>query len=274
VRQQVGLEERVAQLQNMFAVSCSPDDLFDYFHPETISVLTALLSHKNGSIRDLSCAILGNLLCWETYHNNSLPTIAPRAQVKARNALRSIVGLLTSPSASVNLAASGAQANKMYERINSIRSISSKRGARALVNAFCECPVPEEYEQQKEILPVAQQYQYFFFHKSGTLKETIVADFYVDDNGHVSGGGDDSLGTFRISGKAVQDMDGQVYLYKHHLLDNTRPYLNVVAYWSNGKRTPEHPCFGAGFYGIWENYSADPHYELSKGGVFRAVPFD
>ena len=274
LQQLVTPTERIAQLQNMFKSSCSHVDTFEYFHKDTISVLNGFLSHQNGSIRDLSCAIIGNLLCWEVWHGE-LPTISPRAQAKAANATRRICLLLTSPSASVNLAQSK-HSNMSHDRTSSIRGISTKRGARALCNLVSEYPIPEEEEATREILPAAgNQYMFQFFHKSGAFKETYVADFYVDDSGHVSGAGEDDTGEMAIRGEAVQDIDGQVYLYKQFSAGNSRPYLNVVAYWANGVDVGEAQLtqrYGAGFYGVWEHWNAEPHFELKKGGVFRAVP--
>ena len=266
--------ERIFQLNNMFTASCSSTDDFSYFHEDTISVLVGFLTHQNGAIRDLSCGIIGNLLCWEQYQEGLNP-IRPVEQAKAQNAVRKFCSLLTSPSASVNLAQSKTELT--YEREHSIRSISARRGARALVNIFSDYPVPEESTPCKDILPAAGlQYMFCFYHKSGASKESYLADFYVDEEGGVLGSTDDAMnGPTRMRGKAVQDIDGQVYLFKNYpqAPDSNSPYLNVVAYWSNGVAVPGQGVqYGRGFYGIWENFTSEPHFELKKGGIFRAIP--
>jgi len=288
----VNKSERLEQLKNMFEVSClalaKDTSSFEFLnHPDTCSILVALLTNENASIRDLSCGILANLICFykmQKYRNNMTNTntdtstipdtkaIDIQGQFIAANGPRKVLSLLISPSASVILAYSHGANN--HERNNSIRSICSKRGARSLVNIFSDdSPVPENFHPEKEILPGhTLSYLFTFWHKSGTLKENYVAEFHVGEDGVIEGGGVDSVGVMEYTGKVVQDIDGQCFLFKTNTLGNNRPYLNCVGYWNNGVTNEVGELYGQGFFGIWENYTAEPQFELKKGGVWRGVP--
>ena len=48
-------------------------------------------------------------------------------------------------------------------------------------------------------------------------------------------------------------------------------HVSHVAFWSGGGSGSSSD---AGFWGIWELVTGEPHFELQGGGVFRLVPIE
>jgi hypothetical protein len=142
------------------------------------TVLVSLLSNEEGAIRSYACCLLANLLCWEArrdrdsrggggggFHQrreawlNSFVCLFSRSlqvhasstkgkrrdthlhrQVTACNGHKQLAGLLTSPSASVNLAPGcGAKSSgglKGMRMTASVQGVSTKQASRALICLF------------------------------------------------------------------------------------------------------------------------------------------
>ncbi len=139
--------------------------LFDDFNNRLIeegvvTVLVSLLANEEGTVQNYACAVLGNLLCWESVaklktdvlrsHSSDADCevrrykIALIDQITTCNGHRQLALLLTSPSASVNLAV-----GKHYNHYNpptlpdsgrastsNIQGVCNKQASRALIGLF------------------------------------------------------------------------------------------------------------------------------------------
>lgn len=125
--------------------------LFDDFNLEivqngVVTVLVSLLSNEESALQNYSCMILANLLLWESMVkqqplNVKLKEGNVSEQVSACNGKRHLSILLTSPSASVNLAtpkvnSSAAQKLTKAKTTSSIQGVCNKQASRALVCLF------------------------------------------------------------------------------------------------------------------------------------------
>lgn len=146
-----------------------------------ITVLTSLLSNEEGAIQNYACGILANLFCWESraelgekiksvglakkrdspihekdsseYPWNILVDLEDNtnivsltSQLEACNGHKLLISLLTSPSASINLAGNTARSSgglKELRMTASVQGMSTKQASRALISMyFPSMPVP------------------------------------------------------------------------------------------------------------------------------------
>jgi len=175
----------LSSLQTMCSLtSYELDPIHDRLSSEgVVTVLMSLLTNESGMLQQLSCEILANLLCWEARLVLNCERIAANQrasigavssspatrinqhmlmsivdQLQACDGRRQLLSLLTSPSASVNLAQSRSRAQPVpgpgdvkrngsrgqviiARTTSSVQGMACKSASRALVNLFCasEC---------------------------------------------------------------------------------------------------------------------------------------
>lgn len=150
-----------------------------------------------------------------------------------------------------------------------------------------------------------------YYHRSGFLKDIHEIWINFSNGGmSLQGRGVDDFGPFIMKGEAeVGFGDLTWYLDKYHLQANSleldaeslsiwlqnkdRIWLSDDEFWAIGKKSVTNvgytstqiplmkkidtPCSTGilereeGLWGVWENASIGSHYELQKGGVFRAI---
>ena len=135
----------------------------------SVSVFISLLSNESANIQNLSCGIIANLLVWESKFSlfslnyslikpfkTSISYKLISEQITNSNGNKLLLQLLTSPTASVNIAtvihsidnnymkkASPKNENRMT---SSIQGVSNKEACRALINLFDPLkPIPANY---------------------------------------------------------------------------------------------------------------------------------
>ena len=110
-------------LLEMSALTCNPLDpiAMQLVRRGAVAVLISLLANEAGMVVELACATLANLLHWEAL-NPHLPTSPTlHEQMEACGGRKKLLSLLTSPSASVNLAGrqqGSVQVSQPYNEIN------------------------------------------------------------------------------------------------------------------------------------------------------------
>lgn len=122
----------------------------------------------------------------------------------------------------------------------------------------------------------------FYWYSSGTEKDESPVELCLGADGCVEGRGADHLGQFVLLGQASAARRGQTLQYAFHKTYVDRGpsvppggHVAHVAFWA-GPGTEDgrdgDPCSDAGFWGVWELVTGEPHFELQGGGVFRLVP--
>jgi hypothetical protein len=108
------------RLEDTFRITSNENEqihqkLFDL---DAITVFISLLSNESGMLQELCCGIIGNLLVWESRKNRKIKkkdissnTKNLNNQLMMCNGVKLLLNLLTSPSASINLASSASQSN-------------------------------------------------------------------------------------------------------------------------------------------------------------------
>lgn len=239
-----------------------------------VSVLVSLLSNEAGAFQSYSCGILANLLCWEArkpwirFHESQKHSIASDSdrhdnryfhqhqtthflqartksiyqQVHACNGTRMLVSLLTSPTASINLAGGtpvvtgGFREGRMT---SSVQGVSTKQACRALANLLdplMSLPAPalhatgiyntadltidaseasDDHINRPANLHTpfmasfilheeeARQWRFTYYHKSGALKDRFNAYLKFSVDGYLRGRGVDLIGIFYVTGKVI-----------------------------------------------------------------------
>lgn len=129
-----------------------------------VTVLVSLLANEAGHVQELACGILANLLVWEARHrwdsgqssDQNKYTVAK--QLMACDGRNKLYALLTSPSASVNLAGPGERlvtmtgATELRTR-SSVQGMACRTASRALICLFHKSdPIPSPH-RVIELLP-------------------------------------------------------------------------------------------------------------------------
>lgn len=192
-------------------------------------------------------------------HGNGLVRLCD--QIQACNGVKQLAGLLTSPSASINLAGGQARSSGGFRELRmiaSVQGISTKHASRSLINLFYPrmCvpappfqsqagprpPPPRSSPPLGEGLPqivnknlVATPsigglflsgerptpWQFTYFYKSGSFKDQFTAYLKFLPDGYCKGRGVDQFGPFLFSGKVDPDITGWAW-YFH------KSYLRMV----------------------------------------------
>ena len=120
----------------------------------------------------------------------------------------------------------------------------------------------------------------FYWYSSGTEKDESPVELSLTSDGRIEGRGYDNLGQFVIVGKTSAVRLGALqYSFHKTFIDRgssvpTEGHVSHVAFWA-GDGTEDGggaSCSDAGFWGVWELVTGEPHFELQGGGVFRFVP--
>jgi hypothetical protein len=161
------------------------------------TVMVSLLANEEAALQNYACAVLANLLLWESLQGRKVVrfqrlagaaglaegedtavALLERAARQLRsykfplneqlvtcNGLRALCGLLTSPSASINLAGGGRKEQhvaadgsvvRSWKSTASIQGVCTKHASRALVNAFFPaCPVASRMPSLQDFLAPA-----------------------------------------------------------------------------------------------------------------------
>ena len=127
---------------------------------------------------------------------------------------RVLMGLLTSPSATVNLASGGS---------SSVQGTSNKAASRALANLFCpSMPILKEQVVGEDEYPVSSQllqewprvraWRFAHYSKAGSLKDTYLCYLCVSPDLYIQGRGSDDVGFFHLSGQSQKTIEGWTWL--------------------------------------------------------------
>lgn len=241
-----------------------------------IAVLVSLLANEEAAVQNYSCCILANLLHWD---HHTQPRLGIAQQLRACSGQRPILELLTSPSACINLSTSCLSApTATARRTASVQGVCNKSASRALVSLF----FPAATVGGEAAISVAsnlflpleadQAFEVCYFHKSGGLKDSCRTLLCSLGDQRVGGAGMDAIGRFAISGRLERDIAGGLLIFhKTYLRDgeaeprSVGAHVSHIAYWQGDGRRD-------GLWGVWETNVGEPHFELKRGGVFRAVP--
>lgn len=266
-----------------------------------VSVLVSLLSNEAGALQSYSCGILANLLCWEsrkriityrdlmsqikTYskYNNwddfhtfiislNKSDISHKSITKqiesCCNVPRLLLTLLSSPTASINLAGSTARITGGFRESRmtaSVQGVATRQACRALANLFHpSAPIPAPAPDRVSSVHTApfmshlflhedfpRPWKFSYFHKSGALKDRFNAYLKFSPDGHMRGRGVDNIGIFYIVGKVDIDISGYVwYFHKTYVsqveIENggfdVKSWIELAAdeYDTSGLRTKSH----------------------------------
>ena len=290
-----------------------------------VSVLFQFLapSSETGSVKAQACQVLGNLVCWQI---RMFPATfkAFKRQVESVNGVKLLFSLLTSPSASVNLAKHTSRVESggtvVLRTTSNVTGISTKEAARALTNLFCPSHALSFDNSgimlSDRFLSIDRPslWQFRYYHKSGTLKDKSLAHLWLTADGFVFGRGVDGVGCFVLSGRAEAEVNGFSWLFSKSYINQSMDSVDVwlteineetgqsdvinnrnrshiihtgfftendawvlpddVYFYVDEESVDDylegHDSRTSGFFGVWERSSQGSHFELEKGGVFRA----
>jgi hypothetical protein len=184
-----------------------------------IAVLISLLANEEATIQNYSCHILANLLLWNALHSRVAQQTTPSIlqQIDVCDGRRKLVKLLTSPSATVNLAVPKTTLHSFTKVTSNVQGVCNKQASRALILSFFpEYPVNSSTSFQRAIrydwstsLNLTE-WQFTYFHKSGAFKDQTIVQFEVVPSGSCIGKGIDVIGAFLLYGSMENDIVGQV----------------------------------------------------------------
>ena len=296
-----------------------------------ITVLISLLANESEAMQQLSCSVLANMFAAEALR------VVPGGQTGAEHtwmqaveeygrATRSmgrelahqmrmceghrvLMGLLTSPSATVNLASGGS---------SSVQGTSNKAASRALANLFCpSMPILKEQVVGEDEYPVSSQllqewprvraWRFAHYSKAGSLKDTYLCYLCVSPDLYIQGRGSDDVGFFHLSGQSQKTIEGWTWLLHktyvnkeifqtnddnmEHVADQiqswllqdgtstvnaseqasakARAHVSMTCYWRGADQ--DHHC--EGMYGVSEVCGNEGKFYLDtlKGSIVRAV---
>jgi len=297
-----------------------------YLEEGLITVLFQLLSpssSETGSIKSMACSIIANLIFWQI-------AMCPKnfkslnRQIESGNGARLLFALLTSPSASVNLAKHTSRMENgsvVLRTTSNVTGVSTRESSRALVNLYCPSHAIG-YDSNVDTMisdlfvsvdrPTLWQFRYY--HKSGSLKDKFMCFMWITCDGFLFGRGVDGIGTFFLYGRCEPEVSSFSWIFsKSYINSNTESIDTWIADVNprtvqgdhHNNRHKSHVCHtgfftanddyvpddlylyeddddyledsrtrNSGFFGVWERSSSGSHFELDKGGVFRASPMN
>jgi hypothetical protein len=119
----------------------------------------------------------------------------------------------------------------------------------------------------------------FYWYSSGTEKDESPLELCLGADGRLEGCGVDRLGRFVVVGRASAVRLGALQYSFHKTYVDRGPsvpadgHVSHVAFWAgDGTQDGGASASDAGFWGVWELVTGEPHFELQGGGVFRFVP--
>ena len=288
-----------------------------------VSVFVSLLANEAQQLQYLSCYCLANLLCWDGHR--CAPGLGAtgtgiKRQMELCEGSKILLGLLTSPSASINLAGNlrgGASTAP-------IEGMCNREGARALVNFCCPfemrvppaagrargqgCPSSSRlmHELVLQQWPRLRAWKFWYFTRSGALKDEFTCYLTFSPDGRVLGRGCDSVGFFLLEGSSEIDIQGGLFkLRKQYLSESAldeltsalsalsseqsksrgggdevaaaetlaamtvqRAHVMHTAYYCDGlaSEQTERESPTLGLYGVWEGASSEGSHFLLQKG--------
>ena len=329
----------LAAMQTIVRISSFPcsEALLALVRESAGTVFVSLLSNEAQQLKHLACSCLANLLYWDDTNLGSgggggLARSASESitrQLELCEASKVLYSLLSSPSATINLAGTLLSGGPST---SPVQGMCNREGSRALVNLFCpslrvpppiETIIPHdaaESASSSDILkkterslasasmsemilsefPVLRAWRFYYYTRSGALKDEFTTYLTFSVDGHCRGRGCDSIGFFVLDGQREVDIQGPCWkLCKQYLsqsaleelsaqvgfdeapasLSVSRAHVVHTAYFTPGllrehgvdQVSIEWAAQTMGLYGIWENATTGSHYLLEKGGVFRGV---
>ena len=228
-------------MEAMAELTAYPGDMHTTLVQQSaVSVFVSLLANEAQQLQYLSCTCLANLLCWDGHRcapglGVTVAGSGIKKQMELCEGSKILLALLTSPSASINLAGNlrgGASTAP-------IEGMCNREGARALVNFFCpfEMRVPPAVAARGQGCPssarlmhelVLQQWprlrawRFLYYTRSGALKDEFTCYLTFSPDGRVLGRGCDSVGFFLLEGTSEIDIQGGLFkLRKQYLSEST-----------------------------------------------------
>lgn len=246
-----------------------------------VTVLISLLANESGAMQQMCCSILGNILAMEarslssyteavageswthTHHEFGSLTRAPdrelALQMRRCDGAKVLMGLLTSPSAVINLASGNS---------SSVQGMCNQQACRALLNLFCpSMPIIRDntaalnaggFPVSQALLaewPRKRAWRFAHYNKKGSLRETYVAYLSISADLHVHGRGSDDMGFFVLLGKAEKTIDSWMWLLHKTYVDNSTMFTS--------DDIPEVDVGETGAFGT-ETQSNDAGYRLQE----------
>jgi hypothetical protein len=159
----------------------------------------------------------------------------------------------------------------------------------------------------------ARPWQFTYFYKSGVFKDQFIVSLRFVSIHCIRGKGYDNIRYFVLDGRLEMDIIGQKFLFSKtycspdeddsedpeveepqrkgsFLRDSSKKcsdfsssstgaHVKHLAYWSDEITTSRYETdrserWSQGIWGVWETAVNSSHYELMKGGIFRAVPVE
>jgi hypothetical protein len=224
-----------------------------------VSVMVSLLSNEESSLQNYACQVLGNLLLWGAACTK---TSNLASQLDACDARRKLSKLLTSPTASVNLAipkSSGTwNANcvtSASQLTSKIQGVCNKSASRALICYLCpDAPVNSYTVSQRSsnmngivdwaVLEAGGDslWQFKYFYKSGAFKDQMFVELRFCSDLSLRGCGRDEIGSFSLIGVQQIDIVGPVLMLEksygtgfvtlEYSSTPTVVHVKHVGYWS------------------------------------------
>lgn len=243
-----------------------------------VTTCLSLLVNEDASVQNYSCQILANLLLWEYVR---VKTKVAADQLQSGNGPRLLVGLLTSPSACVNLSVPKTHLittsqTSCVRTTSSVQGFCNKEASRALIALYFPAALGltefADINQVNSVLPGPFLVDITYFFKSGAFKDRSRVELCIS-NGTMHGRGDDSIGEFSLEGNSERAIDSDFFILRKSYrrdqgrMSSTGYHVSHVAYWMISAQS-------VGFWGVWETNSGQTHYELQQGGVFTAQVVD
>jgi hypothetical protein len=114
----------------------------------------------------------------------------------------------------------------------------------------------------------------FYFYASGTQKDEHRMRLRLGVDGGMGGSGEDDLGEFLLEGQGDCAFGDNAFAFSKTYTNRGSNvprggHVCHIGHYSNGEALGPRSM---GFWGVWEIVTANPHFRLEKGGVFRMVP--
>lgn len=215
-----------------------------------VTVLISLLANESGAMQQICCSILGNILAMEarnltsyedavageswTHTHQEFGTLARAPdrelalQMRRCDGTKTLMSLLTSPSAVINLASGNS---------SSVQGMCNQQACRALLNLFCpSMPIMRDnttavneggFPVSQSLLaewPRKRAWRFAHYNKKGSLRETYVAHLSISADLYVHGRGSDDMGFFVLSGKAEKTIDSWMWLLHKTYVENSEMF--------------------------------------------------
>lgn len=239
----------LSAMETIARITSMPSDLqHDLARESAATIFISLLSNEAQQLKYLACSCLANILCWEAQRTGSVNSI--KLQVELCDGAKVLLSLLTSPSASINLAGNLRNGASTAP----IQGMCNREGARALVNLFSvgdawKVPPPSlgttiecggiencgscDSAKMNEFIvsefPKLRAWRFTYYTRSGAVKDefTCYCAFSVD--GFCRGRGCDSIGFFILEGVAEVDIQGMSWkISKQYLSQSALEELTSV----------------------------------------------